>query len=457
MKYCPNCFNILDAKYRCSQCSNIFEEPNPLQLSFNTILKNQYMVGKLLGQGGFGITYLCLDFSNNKLCCIKEFFPSSIISRNSRQSNTIHVSNNKYSRNYKNMISKFYNEGKYLCEYGKNSHIVKLFDYFYENETAYIVMEYIDGMDLKKHSKQKMFSMNEVIVILKELCDALQILHQKGVIHRDIRPENILLTSNNEIKLIDFGAARHYSQNETKGLSVILTPGYAPPEQWSREGDQGPWTDIYALGGTAYTLLTGLTPPTANERYNFEDKTGSSYLAISEINNTVSYEFELIINKMLQLDSSIRINDTSILLSEINKLGLNSSSTRIKKQETCKKQPVIVKESNKILRIIIFEDTNQKDYYFDEGEIINIGRLDCIIDINNKFVSRVHCYVETDVGKDFIRIINNSPNGIYDVNGICENSICLNKKGYFYILYPSIYAYCDIVEMENINDETIHN
>ena len=162
---------------------------------------------------------------------------------------------------------RFLDEAQVMARFNKNEGIVKILDFFEANNTAYIVMEYLEGITLKQYlGKYGVIQFRNLIEMMLPLLEALIEIHSQGLIHRDISPDNIMVQHNGKVKLMDFGAARDYTESGNKSLSVILKPGYAPPEQYQTHGVQGPWTDIYALCATIYKCLTGITPPDAIAR-----------------------------------------------------------------------------------------------------------------------------------------------------------------------------------------------
>jgi serine/threonine protein kinase len=183
---------------------------------------------------------------------------------------------------YNSGLNKFVNEAKSLAKFYTLPGIVAVKDFFRENGTAYIVMEYVDGITLKQHlanSDGKLRS-NEVFELMRPIMKSLSQIHAEGIIHRDISPDNIMLTNKGDVKLLDFGAARDFISDGNKSLSVLLKPGYAPEEQYRTKGNQGPWTDVYALCATIYKMLTGITPPESLERFSQDDIIAPSKLGI---------------------------------------------------------------------------------------------------------------------------------------------------------------------------------
>lgn len=254
-KYCKYCFEMMPSDavcgHGCTDADN--SERFPEALEEGTVLSGKYVVGKVLGKGGFGITYLCFDIVHNCKVAIKEYFPCSM-SHRSRGERTVMIVKDQEA--YLNGADKFYSEAKLLSNLNHIDGIVKVLKLFKENNTVYIVMECLEGSDLKNHlTFNPDFDENYVVYLVLQTLKILDSIHKEGVLHRDISPDNIYICNDGRIKLIDFGAARIAVRNASKHYSIILKPGFAPVEQYQKDGNQGPWTDIYALGATMYYLL----------------------------------------------------------------------------------------------------------------------------------------------------------------------------------------------------------
>jgi serine/threonine protein kinase len=240
--------------------------PHPLYLKPKTLLKSQYLIGKVLGQGGFGITYLGLDIHLNKFVAIKEYLPTILAIR---EGNQILPLKNQ-SENFLKGLHSFLEEARHLARFD-HPHIVRVLNYFEENKTGYMVMEYIDGESpaflLKQHGG--ILSVENTFAILLPILDALETIHAQHIYHLDISAHNILIDKNNTPILIDFGAARSMNllNEQTHTLTLVLKAGYSPPEQYSGKGHIGAWTDIYACGALFYLLLSGKLPPAATDRW----------------------------------------------------------------------------------------------------------------------------------------------------------------------------------------------
>ena len=329
---CPHC-GFSESEYK----------QNPLCLPLNTILAGKYLVGKVLGEGGFGITYVGYDLNMETRIAIKEYFPVELVSRDTTRrtmgeggavsgtsasgggsDRVISLSGEK-SKTYQQGLKKYVDEARNVSRFSGIPGIVSVKDFFYENDTAYIVMEYIEGVSLKEYLKQKggKVSEEEALAVMRPVLEALEKVHAAGIVHRDISPDNIMLTFTEEakaedagvgagpagangpvsgwnagqsgqagrnaqtasrshsspvsmapplygniaaVRLIDFGAARMTTKNDQKSLTIILKHGYAPEEQYRSHGEQGPWTDVYALCAVFYRMITGKVPEPAMDR-----------------------------------------------------------------------------------------------------------------------------------------------------------------------------------------------
>ena len=274
MKICYSCFSELPpgAKVcpRCGADADLKNEDKyPHALPCGTVLNGRYVVGRVLGQGGFGITYAGQDLNSKKLVAIKEYFPDTMAVRGmSSTSHTVTPLNADRSEGFEYGKEQFLREARTLSAFIGSPNIVRVYSFFEENGTAYFVMEYVRGENLKQYVEGRggRISWEEAWKLLMPVLEALSEVHSRQIIHRDIKPENIIITKGGRAKLIDFGAARYNYVEKSSSLTAILTPGYAPPEQYYRKGEQGPWTDIYALAATMYFCITGMPPSEAIER-----------------------------------------------------------------------------------------------------------------------------------------------------------------------------------------------
>lgn len=281
-------------------------------LESGTILRRKYKVIKVLGAGGFGITYLARDLQLNQTIVIKEYFPWSLVTRDTETGGrcpTILEEKNA-ARLYQKGKRDFLAEARRMSELFEVQAIAKILDYFEENSTAYLVMEYIIGISLEEYLEQREVPLDfdQAWDMMKPVVRALEKVHGKGMIHRDINPSNLIVLEDGSLKVIDFGAARKYLDNE-KTMTILVKRGYAPPEQYSKSEKQGPWTDVYAVCATLYEMITGVRPePSINRLVNDELYLPSAYGTV------ITPEEESALAKGLEPDSKNRSRDMKELL-----------------------------------------------------------------------------------------------------------------------------------------------
>ena len=232
-------------------------------LTMGTMLL-EYRLESVLGVGGFGMTYLCTDTNLDKRVAIKEYFPSDLALR--EPNGGVVAINTQADDGYKWGLDRFIQEARTLAKFS-HPHIVRVNRYFEANATGYMVMDYENGESFNQILKdQPAPSEARLKDIIFPLLDGLHAVHETGFLHRDIKPANIFIRTNQSPVLLDFGAARQAVSGATKSLTAVLTPGYAPLEQYSGQGNQGPWTDIYAMAGVLYRAYTSENPPDAVSR-----------------------------------------------------------------------------------------------------------------------------------------------------------------------------------------------
>ncbi len=280
-----------------------------------TLLHNRYIVGVALGVGGFGITYKCLDTKLGGICAIKEYFPANIAIRNTATKSVL-VSEQNLAR-YNKIMKRFVEEVE-LVKALQHRNVITIYDSFFANNTAYYVMEYCDGIDLRRYTNNfsRRLEYDEGMNILYQVMNGLEYIHSKGILHRDIAPDNIYVTSNNLVKILDFGSARSEMDQFNRELSVIVKVGYAPIEQYGGRGKQGPYTDIYALGSTFYHLFTSRIPMESTQRVA-ED----TLIPFSTLRPDLPDNLKYCIEKTMELTTAKRISSIAEMK---NILGLNS-------------------------------------------------------------------------------------------------------------------------------------
>ena len=269
MKRCLRCFqNYEENKTECPWCG--FRESQQLKepqyLSAGTVLQNRYEIGAVVGAGGFGITYAAWDRVLEQRVAIKEYMPGEFSTRTPGETR-VSVYGGEKEEQYKNGRDKFYEESQRLAKFQDVPGIVQIYNSFEENETAYLVMEFLEGETLGERLKRdKRIPEQEAVGIILPVLQALTEVHRVGILHRDIAPNNIFLTKDGGVKLLDFGASRSVTGTHSKSLTVLYKEGYTPEEQYRSRGDQGTWTDVYEVAATLYKMLTGTVPPGALER-----------------------------------------------------------------------------------------------------------------------------------------------------------------------------------------------
>ena len=300
------CMAEKGSKSACEHCG--FDEKkqkkHPSYLELRTVLNNKYVIGKVIGHGGFGITYLAFEkeFIKNKAfekellkkVAIKEYFPSALASRDTSDF-TIYPLKGDQEDFFKEGLNFFIEEARNVAQFSDHPNIVNIYDFFEDHGTGYMVMEYIDGDNLKslidnliKNNEQ--MSYQEAKTLLLPVLSALKYIHSKNLYHRDISPHNIIIRKDRTPVLIDFGAARYIIGEQSRSLDVVLKPGFSPYESFTSNGKIGSWTDVYGCGATLYYMLTGIVPPQATDRlFRDELKQPSEIKSLKkEINNHIN-------------------------------------------------------------------------------------------------------------------------------------------------------------------------
>lgn len=438
-RYCINCMNEIDHDEEiCPHCGKKIGEYNVNQRALlpMTILDGKYLIGRVLGEGGFGITYLGLDLNLQLKVAIKEYFPIQFASRNAFESNSndVIVIRGKSEVSFQKGFEKYEKEAKRLVKLEELPGIVRVLNFFYENNTAYMVMDYIQGISLKDYiQEKKRISWKEAVDIIEPVVKSLGILHDNGIIHRDISPDNIMLDSAGRITLIDFGAARELDNGE-KSKTIELKHGYAPPEQYQSDGNQGPWTDVYALCATLYYLISGKILPSAMSIYDKNTKVDSlrtydptipkniEEAIFQGLNVNIKYRFQdmkelydhlyngrriipwrkivvagisiisvliimLIMNgiRTIQMNGTEKSDNTSIL-SEVQQINQTVDEETIKKDEVVKETSSLEIQEDSAANYIInnklsYTDTSLLEYVEDNGEITITGADSSLTDV----------------------------------------------------------------------------
>ena len=268
LNICYGCMRELEEGQKtcpvCGYDNALYQNPENT-LPEGTVLFRKYLVGKVLGRGGFGVTYLGYDLDLQLSVAIKEYFPRDVCHRSTQSYDVRPESGEEDGTVFSKGRQVFLDEARTLARLN-SPYIVHVRDFFREHGTAYIVMDYVDGVTLKAEMRKNggKLPYERVLALMEPLIQQLDRLHQRNVIHRDIKPDNIMLLDDENgehLVLLDFGSARTYVSNESRTMTGVVTAGYSPQEQYSQKSRQGPYTDVYALCATMYHAITGVLPP----------------------------------------------------------------------------------------------------------------------------------------------------------------------------------------------------
>lgn len=292
-------------------------------LPTGTVLNGRYILEKVLGKGGFGITYEAQDYQTKSVVAVKEYFPESIVVRSG--SAVVPTRSRQSEENFVYGKKCFLDEAKTLAALNGNRGVVNVYTYFEENGTAYFAMEYINGISFQQciNCNGGRLRWDIAINTLIPIMDALAVVHGKGIIHRDIKPENIILSNDGTVKLIDFGSARYSMGEKSQSLDVILTHGFAPWEQYSRHRRQGAYTDIYALAATLYYAVTGIVPPDSVDRVESDE-----LILPQQLNANIPEESERSLLKALSVRPEDRFQNISKFKGALTHTEINNQKTK---------------------------------------------------------------------------------------------------------------------------------
>lgn len=270
--YCYSCMEEITQGDFCTNCMKANEADRFVHhLKPGTLLNNKYLVGNCLGEGGFGITYIGRDLTLDIKVAIKEYYPNGYVNRNNEATQLVTATTESQSEFFSKGKERFLQEARNIAKFIGEPGIVGVREYFECNNTAYIIMDYLDGENLSSYIKKNgKMAPESIFSLILPIVRSLQDIHDAGIIHRDISPDNIMYLKNGSLKLMDFGSARFFT-NEEKEMSVMLKQGYAPEEQYRKNGNQGQWTDVYGLCATLYKCITGTTPEDALDRLRTDE------------------------------------------------------------------------------------------------------------------------------------------------------------------------------------------
>ncbi len=270
MQRCLHCFEEYDTEHfgTCPYCGYV-QGTSPrvgYHLHPGTVIGNRYVIGVVEGFGGFGITYRAWDTSIKSVVAIKEYYPAGIVNRVPGESRVI-LYTGKGSEEYQKGMDRFLEEARNTARFSAHPNFVHVYDFFRENETAYMIMELLRGETMESYTRRcgGRVPCQDAIRIYSFIAEAVGELHKNNIIHRDLSPDNFFICENGEVKLMDLGAAR-FASGGSEERTVILKIGLAPPEQYFKNGRQGPWTDVYALSASMYETLTGMEPEESTDR-----------------------------------------------------------------------------------------------------------------------------------------------------------------------------------------------
>lgn len=317
---CYGCMRLKEEAGICPYCGYDDSNQNAIhQLPAGTVLKEQYLIGKVLGQGGFGITYMGWDLYLDIPVAIKEYYPNGAVMRDCKESTEVISYSGEVGVRFRNNKERFMREVKMLARFSDVREIVQVKTFFLANNTAYIVMEYLQGITLKDYVKKMGGRLEPELTLrlLYPVMEALGKVHRAKLVHRDISPDNIMILEDGTVKLLDFGAVRDVGMASpdkalTKSTEAILKQGYAPLEQYQAKGSLGPWTDVYAFCGTVYYCLTGEIPPDAPERVLGEEMQGFAAKGVDLLP-----EVEEIFMHGMALRADERIQDMGVLYEQL--------------------------------------------------------------------------------------------------------------------------------------------
>ncbi len=322
-KYCLGCMRPLDENGECVKCSfNESEYKAKLGSNLATLLplgttldNDRYVVGKVLGFGGFSITYLALDVRSQLPVAVKEFMPRALAHRSPGSTELVPYDGDD-ALSFEYGLEQFLKEARILGHFSDQRGMAAVHNYFYANRTGYLVMDYLQGSTLRAYAATlgRTMDWEEALAFLMPVASILEGLHNKGLIHRDISPDNIFVSNDGTMKLFDFGAARLALGEYTKSLPVVLKAGFTPLEQYSGKGNQGSWTDIYALAATLFWLVSGRSLPSATDRTINDRVPGMVYKT-----EAVPVAMKLILLKALALDVEARYAKIGDFRRDINR------------------------------------------------------------------------------------------------------------------------------------------
>lgn len=392
----------------------------------------RYRVREILGAGGFGVTYLCQDVPNNQLCAVKEYLPEAIAARETAGCRI--VPQKDRMKEYLHGKKRFFDEALLLMKMKNLPSMVKVWEVFEENNTAYYAMEYLSGKTVKQlmASAGGRLSWDHALDIVRKTGIALDRMHrQAGVFHRDISPENIMVMPDGSVKIIDFGSAKMLAISENQQFSIVLKPGFAPPEQYSGKMSQGSFTDVYALAGTFYYAASGRKLPAAPNRLM-----GEKYQPLEQLVSKCNLKISQTVDKALVLSPQYRTQTMAEFVAGLSGKetlqGNRNTGISVKMQQSVRRnavsarQPVNMPEERReppkippVWLLISCGAGAGNLYPLAVGKWIAVGRSrekSQIVINGHREISGLHFLLLYDAGKHSFYIIDKSVNGLYYQN-----------------------------------------
>lgn len=329
-RICFWCFKSKGNQVVCPHCG--YEQGSgqeqAYQLAPGTVLHKRYIIGVSIGIGGFGITYKAFDAMLRMIVAVKEFYPAGLVNRGGGEKKVGIFSGEKKAE-FQKQLARFLEEARNMALFSKEQDIVNVYDFFEENQTAYIIMEYVDAPLLKEELKKRRFSQEEAGGYMLALLEALQKVHSNHIIHKDISPDNIFLTGPDAVKLFDFGAARLQGTERTE--AVVVKAGYTPPEQYTSQDEQSLSMDIYAAGAVFYEMLTGVKPVDSRDRVIKDELKG-----LKEYNVRADEYLQRIIFKAMALEPRLRFQTAG----EFKEALIHHKKVRVPQEEIRKNRRI---------------------------------------------------------------------------------------------------------------------
>ncbi|WP_291765671.1 serine/threonine-protein kinase [Blautia sp.] len=332
MKLCMGCMKqIEDHLSTCPYCG--FNERTLRQESYyldpGTVIGGKYIVGRVLSYGGHTVSYLGMDAEKEQKVVVKEYLPSDFSTRSEGEKDVTIYSGDGQEQ-FEQGLTNFLNEANRIQHLQDGEGIAKVYDCVAENETGYVISEYVEGRTLKEILDEgKKYSVEEAAAIIRRILQGLSGVHHMDIVHCDISPETIMVTTEGDIKLMDFGATRYVTTANSKSLSIILKRGYAPEEQYRSKGQRGPWTDVYAVGAVMYRMITGLVPQESVERALADELKEPSKLGVP-----ISKSMENALMNALNVYQKERTQSAEAFLRELNSENVKRIKVKQKKNKT---------------------------------------------------------------------------------------------------------------------------